>query len=201
MAEVKKVGIRADALAIRRGSRLLFQDVSFATVAGEYTEIRGANGAGKTSLLRAIAGFLGVHSGNVVFDGVEEPALALHYLGHLNALKGSASPRAHMRYWSGLLDGDPAIEDVARRLDVSALLDLPARVLSQGQQRRVALSRLLIAPRPVWLLDEPSAALDSAGRRIVADLVTAHCATGGIALAAVHEPLGPAPTRTLVVGV
>ena len=200
MAEGQQAGVRADALAIRRGSRLLFENLSFAAKAGDYLEVRGANGAGKTSLLRAIAGFLSPSGGGIAFDNVEEPALWLHYVGHLNGLKGNVSPRAHMRYWAGLFGGGGSIDDAASKLGVLALLDLPARVLSQGQQRRVALTRLLIAPRAVWLLDEPGAALDSAGRGIVADIISSHCAGGGVVLAAVHEPLGPTPAHIITVG-
>lgn len=199
MADGEKVGVRADALAIQRGARLLFMDLSFAAQSGDYLEIRGANGAGKTSLLRAIAGFLRPAAGRISFENAEEPALALHYVGHLNGLKGGVSPRAHMRYWAGLFEGAGAIEAAAATLGVTSLLDLPARVLSQGQQRRVALTRLLIAPRPIWLLDEPAAALDTAGRTSVADLVTSHCGRGGVVLAAVHEPLGPTPMRSVVI--
>lgn len=197
MAEQEKVGVSGDGLAIRRGERLLFEDLSFTANAGDYVEIRGANGAGKTSLLRAIAGFLRPSAGRISFENAAEPTLGLHYLGHLNGLKGSVSARAHMRYWAGLLGGDGAIEPAAAELGVTALMDLPVRVLSQGQQRRVSLTRLLIARRPVWLLDEPAAALDSAGRGIVASLISAQCALGGVVFAAVHEPLGPSPAQTL----
>lgn len=198
MAEQEKVGVRADALAIRRGARLLFENLSFTAKPGDYVEIRGANGVGKTSLLRALAGFLRPSAGCISFSNAEEPSLALHYVGHLNALKGSASPRAHMRYWAGLFEGAARAEEAATRLGVATLLDLPARVLSQGQQRRVALARLLLAPRAVWLLDEPAAALDSAGRSIVAELIDVHCAGGGVVFAAVHEPLGPTPAQTVM---
>ncbi|MFT3726932.1 MAG: heme ABC exporter ATP-binding protein CcmA [Terricaulis sp.] len=200
MAEGQKVGIRADGLAIRRGARILFENLNFAARAGEFVEIRGANGAGKTSLLRAIAGFLRPHGGSIAFENADEPSLALHYVGHLNGLKGGVSARAHMRYWAGLLEGDGPLDEAAAKLGVAALLDLPARVLSQGQQRRVSLTRLLMAPRPIWLLDEPAAGLDSAGRNIIADLVAAHCAVGGLVLAAVHEPLGATPVQTIMVG-
>jgi heme exporter protein A len=105
-----------------------------------------------------------------------------------------------MRYWAGLFEGGGSIDDAASKLGVSSLLDLPARVLSQGQQRRVALTRLLIAPRAVWLLDEPAAALDSAGRGIVGDIISSHCAGGGVVVAAVHEPLGPTPAHIITVG-
>lgn len=192
--------LNVKALSVARGARVLFEDLSFAATPGAYVEVRGANGAGKTSLLRAIAGFLRPRSGTAVVANVSEPALALHFIGHLNALKPTASVRAHLHYWAGLfgVGGDEAA--ALERLSLTRQRDLPVRVLSQGQARRLALSRLLIAPRPVWLLDEPAAALDTQGRDLLAGLIEAHCAQGGIALAAVHEPLGPAPRDIVTIG-
>jgi heme exporter protein A len=190
--------IRVEALTLARGSRLLFENLSFNANAGGYLELRGPNGVGKTSLLRVIGGYLKPRAGRVVFAGVEEPAVALHYVGHLNGLKGASSVRAHVRYWAGLLGGSSLLVDEAlEEVGLTQQADLPARVLSQGQARRLALARLVIAPRPIWLLDEPAAALDSEARIMVGKLVETHCANGGVALAAVHEALGPAPAQTL----
>jgi len=175
---------------------VLFDDLSFAAASGDYVEVQGSNGSGKTSLLRAMAGLLRPRSGVIAFDGVEEPALALHYVGHANALKREASVREHLHYWAGLFGG--ASDDaVPQRLDLTRVLALPVRALSQGQARRLALARLLIAPRPVWLLDEPAAALDEAGKVTLNTLIASHRADGGIAIAAVHEPLGPTPSQTV----
>lgn len=194
-----KPSLNVEALTVARGGRVLFDGLSFASQPGAYLEIRGANGSGKTSLLRTIAGLLRPRAGGVRVGGVSEPALAFHYVAHLNGLKPASSVRAHVRYWAGLFGG--ASDDaLLARVGLSAQAELPARVLSQGQARRLALSRLLIAPRPIWLLDEPAAALDEAGRSLVAELIEAHRAAGGIALAAVHEPLGPSPTQTVTVG-
>jgi heme exporter protein A len=195
MAEKKKPSLSAEGLAIRRGPRTLFRNLSFAVQPGDYLEIRGPNGAGKTSLLRALAGFLRPFEGRVSCENLEEPALGLHFVGHLNGLKGGATARAHLQYWAGLLGGGDRLQAAAQALAIVAVLDLPARVLSQGQQRRLALARLLIAERPIWLLDEPGAALDQAGRALVADLVASHCGKGGVAIAAVHEALGPTPAQ------
>src|SRR5262249_32196497 len=152
-----KPGISVHDLAITRGGRALFEALSFAISSGGYAEIRGPNGAGKTSLLRAIAGFLRPNAGQIAFEHIEEPATALHYLGQLNALKPAASVSAHLRYWTGLLGGDEG--DVLGRVGLDKIADLPVRALSQGQARRLALGRVLVAPRPIWLLDEPAAAL------------------------------------------
>lgn len=193
--------VRVEALALVRGGRLLFKNLSFSAASADYVEIGGPNGSGKTSLLRAIAGFLKPSAGRARVEHAEEPALALHYVGHLNALKGAATVRDHMRYWAGLLGGRLDEANVLDAVGLARAADAPARALSQGQARRLALSRVLIAPRPVWLLDEPAAALDASGRAMLADLIARHCAEGGIAVAAVHEPLGPAPARTLTLGV
>ena len=196
-----EVRVRAEALGITRGQRVLFQNLSFEAEAGAHVAVRGANGAGKTSLLRAMAGFLPPSGGAISFDGAPDPALALHFLGHQNALKSAASVRSHVSYWAGLFGAPSNLDGVLDRLGIARTTDLPARVLSQGQARRLALARLLIAPRPVWLLDEPAAGLDASGRAMLDGLIGAHCAQGGIVFAAVHEPLGVAPTQTLTIAV
>ena len=190
--------LRVEALALKRGGRVLFEHVSFHARPGELIEIRGANGSGKTSLLRALAGFLRPHAGTIAWEACAEPETALHLIAHTDALKGADSVRGHIRYWVGLFGGGGggdanALEEVG----LAAFADFPARVLSQGQRRRLALARLAAAPRPVWLLDEPAAALDADGKALLNSLIAAHLAQGGIALAAVHEPLGPAPARTV----
>jgi heme exporter protein A len=195
-----KPSIRVEALAISRGGRMLFENLSFAAAPGAYVEVQGSNGSGKTSLLRALAGLLKPHGGRIAFDRVEEPSLALHYVGHANALKREASVREHLRYWAGLF-GCASTEDAApQALELTRVLDLPVRVLSQGQARRLALARLIIAPRPIWLLDEPAAALDDAGKAVLNGLIASHRTSGGIAIVAVHEALGLAPSQTLVIG-
>jgi heme exporter protein A len=191
--------IRAEALTLIRGGRLLIDGLSFRAGPGELVEIRGANGAGKTSLLRALAGFLKPRAGRIEVAPSEEPALDLHYLGHLNGLKTSISARAHARYWAGVLGGGDA-EAALRQVGLERVAELPARALSQGQQRRLALTRLIVAARPIWLLDEPAASLDAKGKELLLSLIGAHRARGGSVLAAVHEPLGATPSQTLTIG-
>lgn len=195
-----KPSLRAEALSVSRGGRILLEGLSFAAESGAYFEIRGGNGSGKTTLLRVLAGFLKPHAGRITFDRVEEPALALHYVGHQNGLKPTLSVASHLAYWSGLFGNTRDAGEAARQLGLSNLLERPARTLSQGQARRLSLSRLVLAPRPIWLLDEPAAALDSNGKDMLARIIDAHRAEGGIVLAAVHETLGSAPTETLTVG-
>ncbi len=192
-----KPSIRVEALSLSRGGRVLFERLSFAAAPGAYVEVQGANGSGKTSLLRAMAGLLRPHGGQISFDGVDEPALAMHYVGHANALKREASVREHLHYWAGLFGGSPNEDFVAQTLDLSRVLALPVRVLSQGQARRLALARLIVAPRPIWLLDEPAAALDDAGKAALNQLLATQRNSGGIVVAAVHEALGPTPTQTI----
>ncbi len=195
-----KPALRVEGLSLARGGRVLFTDVSFAAPPGGYVEVRGANGAGKTSLLRALAGFLRPRAGSIDFANISEPTLALHYVGHVNALKPTASVRAHLHYWAGLFGRSLDEASVLARVDLQGMSERAARTLSQGQARRLALSRLLIAPRPIWLLDEPAAALDKSGRNLVRDLIEAHRSAGGIAVAAVHDALGPAPSQTITLG-
>jgi heme exporter protein A len=191
------LGIRVEALSLWRGGRILFEELSFAAASGDYVEVQGSNGSGKTSLLRAMAGLLRPRAGEIAFDAVEEPALALHYVGHVNALKREASAREHLHYWAGLFGGNASEHFVGQTFDLARAMTLPVRALSQGQARRLALSRLIVAPRPIWLLDEPAAALDDAGKAILTALIGSHRAGGGIVVAAVHEPLGPAPSQTI----
>jgi len=192
-----KPSLRVEALALSRGGRVLFEDLSFAAASGAYVEVQGSNGSGKTSLLRALAGLLRPRSGVIAIEGVDEPAVALHYIGHANALKREAKVREHLHYWAGLLGGAPSEDFVSKMLDLGRVLKLPVRVLSQGQARRLALARLIVAPRPIWLLDEPAAALDASGKAVLNELIASHRASGGIVVAAVHEPLGAPPSQTL----
>jgi len=196
-----KPAVRVEALTLARGERVLISGLNFAAEAGgAYVEIRGANGTGKTTLLRALAGFVRPRAGTITIKGADEPGLALHYVGHLNALKGAESVCAHVRYWRGLFGGTGEERAALDALGLGAQAQLPARVLSQGQARRLALARLVIAPRPIWLLDEPAAALDAQGREMLTRMIGAHRAAGGMVVAAVHEALGPAPTQTLTLG-
>lgn len=195
-----KPALRVESLTLTRGERILLRDFSFAVEPGEYVEVRGGNGAGKTTLLRALAGFVKPQTGQILLQHVEEAPLALHYVGHLNGLKGAVSARAHVRHWAGLFGAPMAHAEAAlERVGMASRADLPARVLSQGQARRLALARLVLAPRPVWLLDEPAAALDQSGRVMLAELIDAHRSEGGLIIAAVHDALGPTPSQTLTV--
>src|SRR5690606_15625240 len=130
-----KPSLRVESLTLTRGERTLLRDFGFSAGPGAFVEIRGRHGARKTTLLRAIAGFFKPRAGRITFEGVEEPSLALHHVGHLNGLKGGASALAHLRYWAGLFGVAPRDEEALTRLGLRMQAELPARVLSQGQAR------------------------------------------------------------------
>lgn len=193
--------LTVDQLACVRGERLLFSGLDLRLGPGQALLLTGPNGVGKSSLLMCLAGLLD-HEGKVVWHGRSDddpPGSDLHFLSHLPAVKPVLSLRDNLMFWADLYGGDrkgiePAL--VAARLDHAA--DLPASLLSAGQVRRLALCRLLVASRPIWLLDEPSAALDAEGDIWVGGLIDRHLKRGGLAVIATHLPLRlKAETRTL----
>ena len=211
--------LTAENIACARGERRLFDGLSFTLRAGQALAVEGANGAGKTSLLRLLAGFLAPFAGRVVVrtaegdsDEAETRARLVGWLGHQDGLKPQMTVREQLVFYARLYSAplrpshlggatgtSPAGAPRAGEADLISLLeqvglsrqaDLPCRYLSAGQKRRLALARLLVSNRPLWLLDEPFAALDSAGQALVADLMARHCGEGGIVIAATHDPLG-----------
>lgn len=176
-------------LACRRGERILFEGLDFTLEAGEALIVRGPNGAGKSSLLRILAGFARAEAGSVALDGAEEPGEMLHYLGHLDAAKPQLSVAETLAFWQALLGGRGAAGAALDRVGLSHAADLPAGYLSAGQRRRLALARLVACPRPLWLLDEPTASLDASGDALVGQLIAEHRAEGGILVAATHLPI------------
>jgi heme exporter protein A len=190
-------------LACVRGGREVFSGLGFELAGGEALAITGRNGAGKSSLLRIIAGLLHPAAGQVRLDGAEGelplPEQA-HYLGHRDAFKPALTVTENLSFWRDMLGG--AGGDVADTLAACGLGHaalLPAGFLSAGQRRRLSMARLLVAKRPVWLLDEPTSALDADGQLLVARLMGEHLAAGGLILAATHGPLGIA-ARGLAIG-
>jgi heme exporter protein A len=187
-----------------RGGREVFEGVNFAVEAGEALVVTGRNGAGKTTLLRLIAGLLEPARGRLeLAGGMPDTTLAeqAHYMGHRDALKPALSVRENLEFWYAFLgDRDAPAASALDTVGLGGLAGLPAGYLSAGQRRRLALARLIAVPRPVWLLDEPTAALDSAGQLRLAELMRAHLAGGGIIVAATHGPLGLDGTRELRLG-
>ena len=196
-----------DDLAVQRGERLLFKSLSLSARAGEAVALVGANGAGKTSLLRAVAGLLQPLAGRILFysaagdlDPDEARRFGAHLVGHQDGLKGARSAREELVFQAGWTGGDTASAlAAAGRLGLTRLLDLPVRVLSAGQRRRLALARLIAARRPLWLLDEPLAPLDTASRKLFGEIMAGHLAGGGLVLAAVHDAL-PIAARIVEIG-
>ena len=191
-------------LTISRGDLVLARDVSFTVEGGGALVVTGENGSGKSTLLRSLAGLLAPDGGTVMLelDGQAAPIPEhAHYLGHDNAMKADLSVRENLRFWSGVLEGDDALlGEAAEALGIARLLDLPYSYLSAGQRRRTALARLWTVPRALWLLDEPTAALDARSEATVRDMIEAHREEGGMAVIATHVPLGLAGAGSLVMG-
>lgn len=169
-------------LACRRGERLLFRRLSFALEAGAACHVTGANGAGKTTLIRVLAGLTTPYAGTVTRSG----ALAL--LDERSGLDPDLPLGRALAFWFAL-DGIADAGAIMARLRLEALAEVPVRYLSTGQKKRAALARVLGQAAPVWLLDEPLSGLDTASQGLVSTLVREHCAAGGIALIASHQPL------------
>jgi heme exporter protein A len=196
--------IAAEDLACVRGGRLVLSGVTFALSPGEALLLRGPNGSGKSSLLRMLAGFLEPSAGRLWWDG--RPTLAdrtehrsrLHLIGHSNGIKGALTVRENLGFAAAVI-GAPAarLPDALEGFELTPLADVPAAYLSAGQQRRLALARLLAAPRPLWLLDEPDAGLDAANRAHLARAVARHLAEGGIAVIATHGEIEVATPHLL----
>jgi heme exporter protein A len=201
---VMSLQLLADSVSVERGGRTVLQGLSFRVTGGEALLLTGPNGAGKSTLLRTLAGFLAPSSGRVTLSGAD-PELRIveqaHFVGHLNAVKASLTVAENAAFWAGFLGGSAGAVDGALKLfGLAALADIPAGFLSAGQKRRLALVRLLIARRPLWLLDEPTAALDAAASAILTDAVDEHVKGGGVAVVATHLPLGLSCARELRLG-
>jgi heme exporter protein A len=195
-----------------RGGREVFSGLDFEALAGRALAVTGRNGAGKTSLLRLIAGLLIPAGGSIALDGGDaELTLAeqAHYLGHRDALKPALSVAENLVFWRDFLSGEISDTGVSRHGSLRGSLaavgldhaaDLPAAYLSAGQRRRMSLARLLAVRRPVWLLDEPTAALDAAGQSMFTGVMRDHLARGGMIVAATHGPLGIDATELRIGG-
>lgn len=197
--------LEAHDLAARRGHARLFEGLSFAVEAGHAMVVTGANGTGKTTLLRMLAGLSLPAAGQIRWD--RKPVLpfdpvvraSIAFAGHAPALKDELTAEENLTALLALAGEAVSVDAIERALDAVALGSrraLPARVLSQGQRRRIGLARLSLLARPLWILDEPVTALDAAGTAMLADMVAAHLDRGGLAVAATHAPLGLPDART-----
>ncbi len=180
--------LRAEGLAAFRGERLVFRDLSFAVPAGGALLLTGPNGSGKSTLLRLLAGLGRAEAGALLWDGAplaEAPPAA--YLGHLDAVKPGLSAAENLRFAARA--GRGSIPGALAALGLGPLADLPARLLSAGQRRRLALARLVLSPAPLWLLDEPTLGLDAASVLLLGGLLATHRLGGGVVITATHLPL------------
>jgi heme exporter protein A len=194
--------LEARAIAAFRGERLVLRDLSFAVAGGEALLLLGPNGSGKSTLLRLLAGLKRPDAGDLLWDGADALAdLPAHagrvaYLGHLDAIKAGLTVAENLSF----VAADRAVAPALAALGLEGLADLPARMLSAGQRRRLALARLPLSPATLWLLDEPTLGLDTASLGRLGALLATHRAAGGMVVAATHLDLPLPDARSLRLG-
>jgi heme exporter protein A len=192
----------AQNLTMERGGKRLFAGLRFELLPGTLTCLTGPNGAGKTSLLRAIAGLGEWQDGSLTLeDGDAELGIGAqsHFIAHQEAVKPALTARENLEFWQGFLGGGD-VDEALGAFALEPLADLPAAWASSGQKRRIALARLALAYRPLWLLDEPTVGLDTASQNRLTGLMKAHVAKGGIILAATHVPLAVQAAQQISLG-
>lgn len=195
--------LRAEELTCSRGGREVFRAVSFKVSAGEAILVTGRNGAGKSSLLRMIAGLVRIAGGRLTLDGgaPETPiGEQAHYLGHQDAMKPSLTVGENLGFWTKFLGTRSAVEPALEAVDLAPLAGLPAAYLSAGQRRRLSIARLVAVSRPIWLLDEPTSAIDVPSQKRLSGLMRSHLGGGGIIVAAAHGAIGLERARELKLG-
>lgn len=192
-------------LACTRGDHLLFSGLNFSLSSGELLQVQGANGSGKTSLLRTLCGFMMPTEGEIRWRGQnirkldEEYYAEMIYLGHLNAIKDELNAVENLRISAGLAGcevDDKKLVAALRHMGLRGRETLPVKVLSQGQRRRVALARLLLSDALLWILDEPLTALDVGAIGLMQDLIAGHLAKNGMVIYTTHQPLEVAGVTT-----
>lgn len=185
-------------LACLRGERMVFAGLDFTLSSGEAVLLLGPNGSGKSSLLRLLAGLIKPAAGRLAWNGTpvtedrEAHSGRIHYVGHHDAIKPVLTVWENLRFWARLHDpeaGDAAAREALERFDMARLAEIPGKLLSAGQKRRLNLSRLLAAPAPVWLLDEPTVALDRASVKRLEAVIARHRAQGGMVVLSTHADI------------
>lgn len=187
-----------DNLSFERNNQILFADLNFAIHSGELLQVQGANGCGKSTLLRILAGFIEPRTGkilcqnNCIFTHREEYHQQLHYIGHQNGLKPNLTILENLQYISALLEiksRDQDLHIVLEKLGLAHLQQTPSGRLSAGQLRRLSLGKLLLCKKSLWILDEPTTALDTNGQILLHELLAEHLTDAGAAIIATHQDL------------
>jgi heme exporter protein A len=191
--------VMASNVSVDRGGRRVLAGVDFSLAEGGFLELTGPNGSGKSTLLRAIAGLCHLEGALALEGGAADLAIGqqAHYIAHQDAVKAALTVRENLAFWAGFLGGGDVGAALAS-FALEGLADFAGGLLSQGQKRRLALSRLALVPRALWLLDEPSVGLDAASNARLQGLMRLHLSRGGLIIAATHVPLGLEPTGRLV---
>lgn len=185
----ENIKINCQGLSCVRGGRRVYSQLNFKVSSGQMLVLRGGNGCGKSTLLRQVAGFLPVYDGTITLNHAADEILLednIHYAGHLSGVKPYLSVSENLLLWSQLFEGTSDLDQALLFWGLTALKDTPARLLSEGQKRRVGLARLMLAPRQVWLLDEPNVGLDAENLARLDDAISKHLNMGGMVLMASH---------------
>jgi len=200
-----KVKLSAHDLTLIRGESCLFKDLSFTLNSGELLVLEGQNGSGKTSLIRAILGMLNFESGEIFWNDIsikkqrQEFHRSIIWLSHRTGLKKDLTLLENLSFECSLRSKfEDELSKILKKLNIFDLKDIPIRSMSAGQQRRVALARLLLFDAPIWLLDEPFTNLDDKGQAIVLDLINSHLSSGGICVIAAHQEFNIDATKVKV---
>jgi len=186
-----------------RGERVVFTDLAFAINAGDALVLRGHNGSGKSTLLRLLAGLLKAQKGDISWNGeniLDEPEQhnqRLHYVGHLDPIKPVLTVRENISFWSELRGHENDVDAALAAFGIMFLCDVPGRFLSAGQKRRVNLARIIASPAPLWLLDEPTTALDTDAILALERAIATHRQSGGMVIASTHTDIGLDSAKTL----
>jgi heme exporter protein A len=194
--------LRAKDLTCERGGRIVFRGVSLGLKPGQLMQLTGPNGSGKSSLLRLIAGLNEAQGGELVFEGgVKDLSIGqqAHYIAHQEPVKAALSVEENLAFWRDFLGGGD-VEEALEAFDLARLSSYPAGLLSAGQKRRLALARLVLVPRVLWLLDEPTVGLDTASLARLVGVMARQLEKGGMIIAANHVPLGREPDARLDLG-
>lgn len=194
--------LAATDLTCERGGRIVFRNVSLSLRPGQLMQLTGPNGSGKSSLLRLIAGLNEAQTGTLTLDGGSADlsiGQQAHYIAHQEAVKAALTVFENLDFWRGFLGGGD-VGDALDAFDLTRLSSYPAGLLSAGQKRRLALARLVLVPRVLWLLDEPTVGLDTASLDRLVKVMAAQLDRGGMIIAATHVPLGREPDTRLDLG-